>query len=646
MRYFVLTITAILMLNCASSRTTSELPIRSEGIKIEEVQQNTFTTEEQQSVVKVMNGGSFSSTGSFISKQGLLLTNYQTIAPSISSLSSEDELIFTEGFSAADSSGEIKLQGITLHILIEQTDVTDVIRKDLSEDSRNYQIFQVIEQAKRDLINKRTTSETDLHVEISDIYSGNRHIMSVYKVIDDVRLVLAPKVDITTENIAQSSAVLDNIQNEFTLLRAYDKDGNALRTNSLLLSQKVPTSSDSLFALGYPGSTYRLDSKRTTAFYYANTNPYVLDAFKIYQKKEDSLSALNIEHALNSFNNRVGIEDQIRYFEMIQTVIAQDSILSKKQDREEELRSWIQADSLRKVSYGRVLSSIDQAIDIAEQSGDIYFATNYFSNLSLLDDLTNQFRAYIQQVDTLETDQDVSELKNRILQVQSQILQQMNIHAEMNMLGDFIYMVQSVPEDQRPLAVYDIFYGLSDENKRTVIDRFIDEQINNSFLFDPDKTIQILETNRFYNDPLFVILDEISSTLEFARSNYARHYPYLVPAQMLLTKAKLDKHPELPSDATTILSSNVGSIIGAETSADTDIFLASIDFSGKAPGTAILNADHELVGIITSEITESISANYLYQPESAFIKARFVQDFLNNLSPGEAAQWILDEINP
>lgn len=647
MRYFVLSFTLLFLINCASSRNTADRLIRSEGVKIAGVHQATFTDTQHQGVAKVMIGGSFSSTGTFISDNGLLLAGYRAVIPYLASVSSGEDLKFAGGFSAVSREEEIPLDGITLLILTEQTEVTDQVRAGLSENSRNYQIFQTIEKSKRELIEARAAEEPDILVEISDIYSGNRHIMSVYKMVDDVRLVAAPEVQITRENISASAALLDIAESEFSLLRAYDRQGNPFKPAFYFEGAHDRISpSDSLFAIGYPGSTYRLDTKRTTNFYFENTNPYVLEAYRIYRNKEDSLSALSPDHAIQSLASRLETEEQIRYYETIQRVIPEDSVLILKQREELALNNWIFADSLRAVNYGRVLSSVEQAIDIASQSGDIYFASNYFSNLSLLDDLNNQFRAYLRQSDSLQTDREKEALKSRLLQIQNQFLQQIDVGAEMNMLGDFIYIIQSVPEEQRPLAMYDIFYGLGDSSKRTIINRFIDEQVQTSFLFSPEKTIRVLEDDRFYNDPLFVILDEIATTLEFARSNYLRHLPYLVPAQMLLTEARLLKEPDLAPDARNILSHNFGSLIREATREDRSLFYASIDFTGKAPGTPILNSDHKIVGVTTAEITESVSANYYYQPENAFLKVRPIDDILDDLLRNSPGENILNEINP
>jgi hypothetical protein len=620
--------------------------IYSEGVTPASFDELPVSKQKKAAIVKLTRSGAFSSTGFFISEDGLLVTTYNSVIEDLARMSSPNNLVFEKGFVASSQEEEFTLTGHNVLIETEQTDVTERVKAGITDSSMNYQIFTMVDQEKKALAEERKAGDPTVYVEISDIYSGNRHLMSVYNVLPELRLVYAPPVSITAENISSGSDVLDAVNNEYVILRAYNEDGTPYSpTDHFELTEATPTSGDSLTALGYPTKTFRLDSRRTVEFYYGNTNPYILDAYKIYQRKEDSLASLDPEFALSSLKNRFTTEENIRYYSTIQRVIAEDSIVQKKALEEEAFMEWAKEDSSRMAKYSGIFGYIDQAINIAEQTGDILFSTSYFTNLSLLDDLNNQFRAYLQQQEEGKTEEELRQIKSIVLQNQQQILDQIDIKAEMNMLADFVYLVQSVPESQRPLAIYDLFTGLSEENKHMLIGRFIDEQIRTSFIFDPAKASEVIDNERFYNDPLFVILDEISSTMEFARTNYNQHYAYLVPAQQVLTKGKMAKDPDMLPDAVNVLSFNNGSLDQNRTSDNSDLFYATIDFSGKAPGTVILNQKGIATGMITSELTSALSGNYFYQPESVFVKARSIPSILNELKNDPNAAFLMEEIN-
>lgn len=562
--------------------------------------------------VKVVQGNALIASGTFISENGLLLTSYDPVLSVMSAMSSPDSLYLSSGFAASEQDEELRIKGLSIHMEIIQRDVTAELKAGLKDSSFNYEIYTHIEEAKKELIAKETAGRDDLIAIIHDRYSGNRFMLTVYRVIDDVRLAFAPALELKADDLADTGLLSEQVRKQFSVLRVYNSDGMPFQPSSFVpLSSFAPTASDTLTAVGFPSRTYRLDTHVAFRFYHEHTNPYLLINYRNYLKKEEGLAAGDTEYALRSASGRVQTYDNVRWYESVQHSMITDSLIVLKEKQADAFNAWAEQDSLRMNDYGNIYYYIRQAIDIAQQSGDLYFATHYFLNLSILDELTGLF-TQLMQAD--ENGTLTAQAVDRTLQVQQQILTQINVEAELSHFGDALFMIQTVPEEQIPLAIYDLFDGLPDQLKEKLIARFLDEQRLESFLFDTTLARSVIDGQRFYNDRLFVILEEIISTRDFAQDNYRRHYAYLYPAQQVLVRGMLERNPDLKGDLDGYLFTNRGTIL-PDSDPEQSTFVTSIDFSAKAPGAAILNAEGSLIGIHVSNHPEYAANNYLYYRE-------------------------------
>lgn len=159
---------------CSSSNNSVELdsssPVYNKGIRPVSSGELPMTSSSNHGVAKLYKGNSNSGSGIFISEEGLFLTNYSAI---IDFIASEKDIDFlSSGFHAKSNGAEIPLQGISLLVEIEQTDVTDDVQKNITELSPNYEIYRSIQEQKTRLINERRGERNDLFVEIKDLYSA------------------------------------------------------------------------------------------------------------------------------------------------------------------------------------------------------------------------------------------------------------------------------------------------------------------------------------------------------------------------------------------------------------------------------------------------------------------------------------------
>ncbi|MFC2089058.1 S46 family peptidase [Calditrichota bacterium] len=133
-----------------------------------------------------------SGTGSFVSKDGLILTNHHVAFGAIQMASDPEHNYLEDGFLAKTKEEEIQAPGYTAGVLISYQDVTDQIHTQLNEDMSALERFEAIDHAKKTLIKKAESKGPDVYAEVASMYSGNQYYLFIYKKLKDIRIVYAP----------------------------------------------------------------------------------------------------------------------------------------------------------------------------------------------------------------------------------------------------------------------------------------------------------------------------------------------------------------------------------------------------------------------------------------------------------------------
>ena len=142
----------------------------------------------QKASVRFNSGGS----GSFVSANGLCITNHHVGADALQKASSEQHNYLKEGFYAKTNAEEIKCADLELNVLISIEDVTTQVnapvKTGMSPDAAGRARENAIAQ-----IEKESKDETALRSDVVTLYQGGAYHLYRYKRYDDVRIVFAPE---------------------------------------------------------------------------------------------------------------------------------------------------------------------------------------------------------------------------------------------------------------------------------------------------------------------------------------------------------------------------------------------------------------------------------------------------------------------
>jgi hypothetical protein len=201
-------------------------------------------------------------TGSFISGDGLILTNHHCAEDCVSQISSEGNDLNTDGFLAGTREKEVKCEEDAVSVLVGTEDVTARVAAALAGVAPD----KVVEARRAALTKLEQACEEDskkakggaLKCERVALYQGGQHWLYKYRRYDDVRLVFVPERD-----IAAFGGDPDNFQFprwclDMSILRAYENGKPAKTPNHLRFNWAGAQPGDPVFVSGHPGDTDRL----------------------------------------------------------------------------------------------------------------------------------------------------------------------------------------------------------------------------------------------------------------------------------------------------------------------------------------------------------------------------------------------------
>jgi hypothetical protein len=199
-------------------------------------------------------------TASFVSPDGLMLTNHHCVASCLAQNSTRESSLLETGFIADGRNREIRCRTQIADVLERLENVTAAVleaTRGLDARAANERRRQQLTELELACETASREAGTPRKCEAVTLYGGGQYWLYQYRRYDDVRLVFAPESD-----IAAFGGDPDNFQFprwclDFAFLRAYANDTPAATPEHLVLDFAGPKAGDAVFVAGHPGSTNR-----------------------------------------------------------------------------------------------------------------------------------------------------------------------------------------------------------------------------------------------------------------------------------------------------------------------------------------------------------------------------------------------------
>ena len=309
-------------------------------------------------------------TGSFVSDQGLILTNHHCAYGAIRNASTPERDYLSDGFSAATSADEFPAVGFTVRITESYRNVSAEVLAAFTKGMTPLERTRAIEKKMKEISLASEKKNPGKRAEVSEMFIGKDYVLFLYTYLKDVRLVYAPPKDLAKFGGEADNWIWPRHSGDFAFMRAYvgpdgdpaefAEDNVPYRPKKVLqVSAAGVDDGDAVFILGYPGTTYR---HRPAAFvaYMANVfMPYIVDWYGWQIDMFESLSRENAEHRLALSSRLRSLHNTHKNFRGKLQGIERLHLIEQKMGEEKLLQEYIDADPARQKAHGDVLPRLE-----------------------------------------------------------------------------------------------------------------------------------------------------------------------------------------------------------------------------------------------------------------------------------------------
>lgn len=308
-------------------------------------------------------------SASFVSEDGLVMTNHHCGRESVSQVEKEGENLPKEGFLAMKIEDERKVPGLFVDQLIKIIDVTKEVQsaidkgKDIEEkDEFKYNKTQEIEN--------RYKEGTNIVCQVVTLYNGGVYSAYIYKRYNDVRLVFAPEDNAGFFGGDPDNFTYPRYTFDCTFFRVYDESGNPLKvTNYFKWSSNGATPGEPIFVVGNPGSTSRLLTVAQLEFKRDVTDPLILNYINNFVDSLRAIITANPDKEKELNNELFNYTNSQKVFKGTLKGLNDGVLMARKKDFEKNFVQAVKSNDKLKAKYGNIWDDISALV---KQKREIY----------------------------------------------------------------------------------------------------------------------------------------------------------------------------------------------------------------------------------------------------------------------------------
>ncbi len=382
-------------------------------------------------------------SASFVSSQGLIMTNHHCSRSLIPQIQEEGENLDANGFTAESPDEERQVPGLYVDQLVYVEDVTERVTAEMETAGDE----QSKEQLQTDILNGivqeyGSNSEFEgLWFQPVTYYSGGRFSIYGYKRYDDIRLVLYPESDLGYFGGDPDNFTYPRYNLDVTFWRAYE-NGEPINTQA----NYFPFNTDGIkegevvFSVGNPGSTERY---RTVAqleydrdYRFPSTLMMVRDRLKLMRKELAENPSPQLKNQIFSYSNAE------KAYAGILKGLQNPDLFGRKKAMEEHIRNHLSQDNGQENSWTEIEKIYEE---ISPFHPEITFLTPSPLNAQIVP-LLHTLYDYSSSLSNGSTEEELGSLREQLrnsfetLSTEKEILNLTVVLSELKMMAD--------PEDQ------------------------------------------------------------------------------------------------------------------------------------------------------------------------------------------------------
>ena len=299
-------------------------------------------------------------SASFVSPNGLIMTNHHCARSCVQNLSSAENNYIEKGFYARTAEEEKQCPALEINQLTEITDVTGKVgeaTKGLSGGA----FTDALDGAKA-RIEKECATSDKVHCEVVTLYNGGRYDLYKYRRYDDVRLVFAPE-----ERIAFFGGDPDNFNFprydfDISFVRIYENGAPVHTDNYFRWSPNGSSAGDLTFVSGHPGRTEREKTIAQLEYERDRYLPQMTAWLAEYRGLLTEFQTRGAEQARTSNSTLFTVENSLKVYKGRQEALVDKQAFAAKAAEERSLQQKVDKNRKWNAEYGRAWDNIAKAV--------------------------------------------------------------------------------------------------------------------------------------------------------------------------------------------------------------------------------------------------------------------------------------------
>ena len=402
-------------------------------------------------------------SASFVSADGLLLTNHHCAYGAIQRNSTPEHDYLADGFVAKSRGDELPGRGALVYVFQKQSDVTSAVLDGLAPSLSDLDRLREIERRESAIV-KQCEKKPNTRCEVARENHGLRFLLLENLELRDVRIVAAPP-----SSLGNFGGEVDNWHwprhtLDFTLMRAYvspdgrpadyDEANVAYRPERYLeVSTEFPSPFDFIMVAGTPARTMRYatatEVREALTWYYPTRESLFADWIDALERAsgEDPAAKLATAAWVRRLNNALfHAKGMVRGLRVNRTV-------QRAEQREAALSAWIAAEPARSTQFGGVLDGLERHLRDAMVGRDRELMLGYLTYgaqvLGFARRIT-KWAAEQEKPDEMREpgfqDRDADTIRRELEQAQRSL----HLDADRAVMKLFVQRLCALPEAQRP----------------------------------------------------------------------------------------------------------------------------------------------------------------------------------------------------
>ncbi len=612
-------------------------------------------------------------SASFVSPNGLVLTNHHCAREFVSQVSGDGESLLDDGLVTRDLADERSLEDFQADQLVDIVDATDEVNSTLDALPTAQRVERresLLEEIEARILEELGGEDSGHVVEMISLYNGGRTSAYVFRRYTNAKLVFVPELQIGFFGGDPDNFTYPRYNLDFSFFRIYDDDGRPLSTeNYFQFDDDGLEEGDPIFIVGNPGSTSRLQTVAELEFRRDVSDRAILDLLRSRMEALDSYinefpedaeerdlrnTYFSLSNSLKAYTGQVrGLEDPI--------------IIARRKDTERDFQAAIDADPALSGRYGSLIADMAEQQDQKRAQAPGFGAFLAMSSPAIASSTLHRALIAFQILNARQSGAPADAIEGLMEQLrsvpdQASELDQAFVEARFH---DFTHSYG----DSSPLSTA-VLQGMSVEARAAAV-------VSGSQLQDSAAAVAAIENNTLtMADPALGIVGAYLPTFSQFQQIVASVFPQEEEIAAELGRARFEIYGiDEPPDATFSLRIADGVVTGYDYNgtrapAFTTIyglydrhfshagdddwalpdrwldaretldlstpinFVSTADIIGGNSGSPVLDQELEVVGVVFDGNIESLPGDYIYVPElnrSVTVDVRAILEALDEI---------------